>query len=52
MPAFLGEARDEISEQVRKREGKAVGSRGWYGANSCVAKAYRRAAHRSDKLGS
>ena len=48
MPKFLAEARDEISELLRQREGKTVGSRGWRSLNRRVAKAYQRAARRSD----
>ena len=48
MPPFLAEARDEISELLRQRVGKKVGSRSWQQLNRKVAKAYKRAKHRSD----
>ncbi|MDQ1488054.1 MAG: putative transposase [Actinomycetota bacterium] len=48
VPPFLAEARDEISELLRRRDGKTVGSRAWQALNHQVAKAYRRAAQRSD----
>ena len=46
--SFLTEARDEISELLRHRTGKEVGSRTWKTLNRRVGKAYRRAARRSD----
>ena len=48
MPPFLADARDQISELLRRRTGKQVGSRAWRGLNRQVATAYRRAAQRSD----
>lgn len=48
MPSFLAEARDEISELLRQRAGKKVGSRAWQQINRKVAKAYKRAKQRSD----
>jgi putative transposase len=48
MQPFLTDARDEISELLRHRGGKKVGSRAWKTLNRRVAKAYRRAARRSD----
>jgi putative transposase len=48
MPTFLAEARDEIAELLRRRVGKQPGSRAWRALNRRVAKAYRRAARRSD----
>jgi putative transposase len=48
MPAFLAEAREEISDLLRQRTGKKVGSRSWQQLNRKVAKAYRRAKQRSD----
>jgi putative transposase len=47
-PAFLATARDEISDLLRQRAGKKVGSRAWRELNRKVAKAYRRAKHQSD----
>jgi putative transposase len=48
MPGFVAEARDEIAELMRARDGKTVGSRAWKHLNRKVAKAYRQAKHRSD----
>ena len=44
----LAEARDEIAALLRRRAGKQPGSRAWKALNRRVAKAYRRAARRSD----
>lgn len=48
MPDFLTTAHDEISDLLRQRAGKKVGSRSWRELNRKVAKAYRRAKHQSD----
>ena len=48
MPKFLAEARDEISELLRQREGKTIRSSEWKSLNRRMAKTYRRAARRSD----
>ena len=48
MPDFIAAARDEISELLRQRSGKTVGSRSWREINRKVARAYRRAKHQSD----
>jgi putative transposase len=48
MPPFLAEARDEITELLRHREGKKVDSRAWRALNRRIATAYRRAVQRSD----
>lgn len=48
MPAFLGEARDLIAELQRQRATKKKGSVAWKNLNRRIAKAYRRARHRSD----
>jgi putative transposase len=48
MPDFLAVARDEISDLLRQRNGKKVGSRSWRELNRKVAKAYRRSKHQSD----
>jgi len=48
MPGFLAEARDEISDLVRQRESKTVGSKSWKRLNRRVARSYRRAAQRAD----
>jgi putative transposase len=48
MPGFVADARDEIAELLRARDGKTVGSRAWRQLNRRIAKSYRRARHRSD----
>lgn len=48
MPSFVGAARDGISESLRQRTGKKVGSRAWRSLNRQMAKAHRKAAQRSD----
>jgi putative transposase len=48
MPPFLGDARDEISDLLRRRDSKAVGTRARTSLNHQAATAYRRAARRSD----
>lgn len=48
MPAFLGEARDEIAELQRQRAVKKKGSLAWKSLNRQVARAYRQARNRSD----
>jgi putative transposase len=44
----VAEARDEIAELMRRRDGKTVGSRAWKQLNRRVAKVSRQAKHRSD----
>jgi hypothetical protein len=48
MPAFLGEAGDEIAELQRQRAAKKKGSVAWKALNRQVAKTYRLARQRSD----
>ena len=48
MPSFVGAARDGISESLRQRTGKKIGSRAWRSLNRQMAKAHRKAAQRSD----
>lgn len=48
MPAFLGQARDEIAELQRQRATKKKGSVAWKALNRRIAKAYRQAKRRSD----
>ena len=48
MPYFLADARDEISDLLRRRDAKRLGSRAWKALNHQTAKAFRRAARRSD----
>ena len=48
MPAFLGQARDEIAELQRQRAVKKKSSVAWKALNRRIAKAYRQAKRRSD----
>jgi putative transposase len=48
MPPFLTNAREQISALLHQRDGKKLGSRAWRALNCQIAKAYRRAAQRSD----
>jgi putative transposase len=48
MPGFLADARDEITMMLRKRESCQKGSQGWRRLNRRIARAYAKAANRSD----
>jgi putative transposase len=48
MPRFLADAREEISELLRQRGGKKLGSRAWRALNREILAAHRRAVCRSD----
>jgi putative transposase len=48
MPGFVAEARDEIAELLRARDGKTEGSRAWRQLNRRIAKGDMRARQRSD----
>ena len=48
MPAFLGEAGDEIAELQRQRAAKKKGSLAWKALKRQVATTYRLARQRSD----